>query len=66
MSDDIRKNGRPLEEEEEKGGLTIHIHGDVLADDAYIERLAEKITEAVETKDIHLVASNARYAEAVL
>ena len=54
------------DQEEKKGGLVIHFHGDMLADPLYIEMLAEKISEAVETKDIHFVASNAKYAEAVI
>jgi hypothetical protein len=51
--------GRP-EEGEEKGRVNIYIEGDVLADELYIEMLAEKISEAVEGSEVHLIASEVR------
>ena len=50
-------------EDQKKGSLTINIQGDVIGDEAYIEMLAEKISEAVENRDVIFVASNAKYAE---
>lgn len=52
-------------EDQQKGTLTINIQGDVIGDEAYIEMLAEKISEAVENRDVILVASNAKYANKV-
>jgi len=49
--------------EENKGSLTINIQGDVIGDESYIEMLAEKISDAVENRDVILVASNAKYSE---
>lgn len=44
--------------------VNIHFEGDVnIEDEAYIEKLAEKISEAVEGRDVYLAASNARFAE---
>ena len=50
---------------EKKETLTINIQGDFIGDEAYIEMLAEKISEAVEDKDVTLIASNSQYAEAL-
>jgi len=51
----------------ETGGRTnIYLMGDVLADDAYIERLAEKISEAVEAGSVRIVATEAGYAERLI
>ena len=44
----------------------IIIHGDFIGDEAYIEMLAEKINEAVETRDVYLISSNAKFANEVL
>ena len=55
--------GFPEREEEKRGTLTINIQGDVIGDEAYIEMLAEKISEAVEDRDVILVSSNAKYSE---
>ena len=52
-------------EEERRGNLTIIIEGDFIGDEAYIEMLAEKISEAVEDRNVRLIASNSRYAEAL-
>ena len=52
-------------QEQGKGSLTINIQGDVIGDESYIEMLAEKISEAVEDRDVILVASNAKYADKV-
>lgn len=49
--------------EENKGTFHIHIEGPVIGDESYIEMLAEKISEAVENRDVILVSSNAKYAE---
>ncbi|MCK9326037.1 MAG: tape measure protein [Bacteroidales bacterium] len=50
---------------ETTGSLTINIQGDYIGDEGYVEMLAEKISEAVEDKNVRLVASNAQYAEAL-
>ena len=50
-------------DEEKKGTLEINIIGDFIGDEAYIEMLAEKISEAVEDRDVFLVASEAKYAD---
>jgi len=46
--------------------LTINIEGDFIGDEAYLEMLAEKISEAVENSDVRLVASEAHYAGALI
>ena len=46
--------------EEEKGRVNIYIEGDVLADELYLEMLAEKISEAVEGNEVTLIASEVR------
>ena len=51
--------------EEKKGSLTINIQGDFIGDEGYIELLVEKINEAVEDKEVTLIASNAQYAETI-
>uniref|UniRef100_A0A6H1ZD29 Putative tail protein n=1 Tax=viral metagenome TaxID=1070528 RepID=A0A6H1ZD29_9ZZZZ len=53
------------EKESNKGTIHIHIEGPVIGDESYIEMLAEKISEAVENRDVILVASNAKYADKV-
>jgi len=45
--------------------LTINIQGDFIGDESYIEMLAEKISKAVEDRDVRLIASNSRFAEAL-
>jgi len=45
--------------------LVIHIEGDFIGDEAYIEMLADKITEGVEDRDVYLVASHSQYADAL-
>ena len=50
----------PTIEAERQRGLTIIIEGDVLADEYYLEYLASKISEAVEDRDVSLVASETR------
>jgi len=52
-------------EEEPRGELIIHIHGDFIGDEAYIEKMAEKISEAVENRNVTLIASHAVTAEEV-
>jgi len=52
-------------EEEKKGTLTINIQGDFIGDEGYIEMLAEKISEAVEDRDVTFIASNSKYADAL-
>ena len=44
---------------ETKGSLTINIRGDMIGDEGYIKMPAEKISDAVENRDVILVASNA-------
>ena len=39
---------------------TFNIEGDVLADEGYIEKIAEKFSEAVEGREVRLVASEVR------
>jgi len=46
-----------LEEFLRKRIENISLESDLLEDDAYIERLVEKISEAVEDKNVRLVAS---------
>ena len=53
------------EEEETKGSMNIYIEGDMLADEYYIERMAEKISEAVESYDVRLVATSSKTADAL-
>jgi len=49
---------------EKKRDLTIIFEGDVrIEDEAYIEELAEKINEAVEDREVTLIASRAKFAE---
>jgi len=48
------------EEQEQKGQLTIYIEGDILAEEYYIEKLAEKISNAVEDYDVRLVSTEAK------
>lgn len=52
-----------IEEPEERGALIIIIEGDVLTEDYYIDKLAEKISKAVEDRDVRLIATHAKYAE---
>jgi len=52
--------------EEPRGQVIINIEGDFIGDEAYIEKLVEKITGAVEDKDIRLIATNTKYSEALL
>ena len=52
-------------QEEKKGTLTINVQGDYIGDEGYIEMLAEKISEAVEDRDVTLIASNSKYADVV-
>ena len=47
-------------EDEDRGRVNIYIEGDVLADELYIEMLAEKISEAVEGSEVHLIASEVK------
>lgn len=48
---------------EERATLTINVQGDFIGDEGYIEMLAEKISEAVEDRDVRLIASDSRFAE---
>jgi len=50
--------GIPAGDEEKKRTLTIHIYGDILGDEAVIDRLAEKINEGVENRNVRIVASD--------
>jgi len=57
---------QPAESQEDKRGtLTINIQGDFIGDEGYIEMLAEKISEAVEDRDVTLIASNSKYADVI-
>uniref|UniRef100_A0A6M3IKK2 Putative tail protein n=1 Tax=viral metagenome TaxID=1070528 RepID=A0A6M3IKK2_9ZZZZ len=59
-------NGLPeTNEADARGSLTIIIQGDVVGDDEYIDRMAEKISKAVEDRDVRFIASNAKYADAL-
>lgn len=51
---------------ETRGSLIINIQGDMIGDEGYVEMLAEKISAAVEDRNVTLVASNARTAEQVI
>ena len=44
--------------------LTINIQGDFIGDEGYIEMLAEKISGAVEDRDVRLIATSSKFAEA--
>lgn len=51
---------------QQEGGrpqVNIHIEGDMLSDEYYIEKLAEKISEAVEDRDVYIVSTRAKEAE---
>jgi hypothetical protein len=54
------------QEEDKRGQMTIIIEGNVIGQEDYIIGLAEEISKAVEDKDVRLVASNARIAEALI
>lgn len=58
--------GIPAGAEQQKPGLTINIQGDYIGDEGYVEMLAEKISKAVEDRDVRLVSSNSKFAERVL
>ena len=52
--------------QETKSNLNIIFEGDVrIEDEAYIEELAAKISEAVEDREVTLIASNSQYAGAL-
>ncbi|MBW2030733.1 MAG: tape measure protein [Deltaproteobacteria bacterium] len=57
--------GETFDEGEKRGNLIITVHGDFIGDEAYIEKMAEKISEAVENRNVTLVASHAVTAEEV-
>ena len=42
--------------EEKKGNYTFHIHGDFVGDEAYIDRLAEKLNIAIEDRNVSFSA----------
>lgn len=46
-------------------GVYIHIEGDSINDEAYLEQWAEKISKLVENRDVYLMASNSQYAESL-
>lgn len=50
---------------EQRSSLTINIEGDMIGDEGYVELLAEKISQAVESRDVRLVASNAQVAQSL-
>ena len=50
----------PATGDDQRGQTTIIFEGDVLADEFYIEMLAEKLSGMVEDRDVRLVASDAR------
>jgi hypothetical protein len=54
------------QEEDKRGQMTVIIEGNVIGQEDYIIGLAEEISKAVEDKDVRLVASNARIAEALV
>jgi len=58
--------GIPAGAQEQKAALTINIQGDYIGDEGYVEMLAEKISKAVEDRDVRLVSSNSKFAERVL
>ncbi len=45
------------EGDEERGGLTIIVEGDFIGDDAFIDRLADRINEGVENRNVRMVAT---------
>jgi len=47
----------PIEAEEEKPAYTIVVEGDFYGDEAFVSRLAEKISEGVENKSVRVVSS---------
>jgi len=52
--------------EDKMGQLNIYFEGDVrIEDETYIEELAAKISEAVEDREVTLIASNSQYAGAL-
>jgi hypothetical protein len=51
--------------EQQRSSLTINIQGDMIGDESYVEMLAEKISKAVEDRDVRLVSSNSKFAERV-
>ena len=53
------------EEDQKKGSLNIYLYGDMLADPYYIELLAEKINEGVEDRNVRLIATESKTAEAL-
>ena len=56
--------GLPVSSQKEKGTvINVIIEGDMIGDDAYIDKLAERLTEGVEVRDVRLVASNANVAD---
>jgi len=57
--------GETFDEGEKRGNLIITVHGDFIGDEAYIEKMAEKISEAVENRNVTLIASHAVTAEEV-
>jgi hypothetical protein len=44
-------------------GVYIHIEGDSINDEEYLERWAERISDMVENRDVFLMASNSQVAE---
>jgi hypothetical protein len=58
--------GIPAGAESPRGrSLQIVIEGNIIGDESYIEMLAEKISKAVEDRDVRLVATDARFAQAL-
>lgn len=39
------------------GGVTINVNGDILAEDSFIDRMAERLSEAAETRNVRLASS---------
>ena len=62
----LTPTGLYVEEPEKRGALTIIIEGDILAEDYYIDKLADKINKAVEDRDVRLISTHSKYAEQLI
>lgn len=58
----------PIPAAEQAGGrptFTVIIEGDFIGDESYIEMLMERMSEAVEGRDVRLIATSSKFAEAL-
>jgi len=58
----------PIPAAEQAGGrptFTVIIEGDFIGDESYIEMLIEKFNDAVEDRDVRLIATSSKFAEAL-